>query len=56
MKLKLNTSEMDAVFAELEDRLTDMTPLMGDIGEYMIESTKGNFVAGTDPARSGSVP
>lgn len=49
MELNLNTAEMDAVFAQLSQRLTDFTPLMQDIGELMIESTKQNFVEGTSP-------
>lgn len=49
MDLKLNTAEMDAAFAQLSLRLTDFTGVMQDIGELMIESTKQNFVDGTDP-------
>lgn len=49
MELKLNTDEMDAVFAKLSDRLSDMTEVMGEIGELMVQSTKQNFVDGSDP-------
>ena len=43
MKMAWNTAEADAVFAELAARMTDMTPVMEDIGEIMIESTRQNF-------------
>lgn len=43
---------IDAIASRLtraEGALTDMTPLMQDIGEFMIESTKENFRDSTSP-------
>lgn len=39
-----------------QDRLSDMTPVYQDIGEYMIESTKGRFRAGVAPDGSTWAP
>ena len=51
-------SDIDLTFAEaalgaLNARLTDMTPVMFDLGEYLVTSTKDRFPTGT--ARTTSV-
>lgn len=47
-------SEIDLTFAEaalsaLDGRLTDMTPVLFDLGEYLVTSTKDRFPTGTAP-------
>ena len=49
MDVKIDSAEVEAAFAELSQRLTDFSPVMADIGELMIESTKQNFVEGSSP-------
>lgn len=39
-----------------QERLADMTPVHQDIGEYMIEATKGRFRAGIAPDGSSWAP
>lgn len=49
MKVTFNTAQAQAVLDELARRVTDKTPLMEDIGELMIESTRQNFIEGSSP-------
>ncbi|MEM9968483.1 MAG: phage virion morphogenesis protein [Pseudomonadota bacterium] len=55
-KDNLNTAEMDAAFALLRKRLSDLAPVMEDVGEYMVESTKQNFRDGSSPIGSKWLP
>lgn len=49
IKTDINVSFAEAALAALEARLTDMTPVMADIGEYLVTSTKDRFPTGTAP-------
>lgn len=45
----VTTDELSAVLEDLYRQLGDLTPLMRDIGDEMLESTRRNFDAGTAP-------
>lgn len=47
--VKINEEEITRALARVSAALTDMTPLMQGIGEFMVESTNQNFRDGTDP-------
>lgn len=47
--IEVNDDQIATFFTQLRDRLTNMTPLMQDIGEMMVDSTKQRFIAGEDP-------
>ncbi|MFN7004093.1 MAG: phage virion morphogenesis protein [Roseinatronobacter sp.] len=47
--VKVDDSQIATLFDQLRERLGDMTPVMQDIGELMITSTKQRFVAGQGP-------
>ena len=49
IRSEINLTFAEAAFAALDGRLSDMTPVMFDIGEYLVTSTKDRFPAGTAP-------
>ncbi|MDO9639682.1 MAG: phage virion morphogenesis protein [Pseudotabrizicola sp.] len=46
---KMDLSATEALFAALDAALTDMTPVMNDLGELLTTSTKDRFPTGTAP-------
>lgn len=46
---KIDLSAAEALFAALDAALTDMTPVMDDLGELLTTSTKDRFPTGTAP-------
>lgn len=46
---EINTSFAEALLRDLDAALTDMTPVMNDLGEYLTTSTKERFKLGTAP-------
>lgn len=46
---KIDLSAAEALFAALDAALTDMTPVMNDLGELLTTSTKERFPTGTAP-------
>lgn len=49
IEVELKDEELVAGLDRLARHLTDLTPLMQEIGEVMVESTKQRFLAGTSP-------
>lgn len=47
--LELKSDDLTRALQQLQRRMADMTPVMQEIGEYLVESTKARFVAGIDP-------
>jgi phage virion morphogenesis protein len=47
--VQINEDEITQALDRVARALTDMTPLMQDIGELMLDSTRENFKDGTDP-------
>ncbi|MFD1914123.1 phage virion morphogenesis protein [Halodurantibacterium flavum] len=45
----INEREVEAALKRIGEALTDMTPVMQDIGELLVFSTKERFVAGVSP-------
>ncbi|MEO1974800.1 MAG: phage virion morphogenesis protein [Paracoccaceae bacterium] len=48
-RIDITSDTLTAALSRLSGALTDTTPLMQDIGEYMVKSTNDNFASGTDP-------
>lgn len=48
-RVEIQRDEITAALAGAEAALGDLTPLMQDIGELMVERTKQNFASGTSP-------
>lgn len=48
-RIDITSDTLIAALSRLSGALTDTTPLMQDIGEYMVKSTNDNFASGTDP-------
>lgn len=48
-EIEVSDQQIATFFTQLRDRLGDMTPVMQDIGELMVDSTKLRFIAGEDP-------
>lgn len=46
---EIDTSFAEKLLLNLEAALTDMTPVMNDLGEYLTTSTKDRFPSGTAP-------
>ena len=53
---ELKEDEFPEGLARLAAALTDMTPLMQDLGELMVRSTEQNFATGTDPEGNAWAP
>ena len=48
-RIDFDTTEVDAFLREVAARLTDMTPVMDEIGETLVASTKQRFQDGVAP-------
>lgn len=49
-------AEALAYLGQLQARLADLTPVMQDLGEYLVDSTKRRFASGTAPDGSPWAP
>ncbi|MBL4751465.1 MAG: phage virion morphogenesis protein [Amylibacter sp.] len=49
VSIKINEDEITAVLDRLARHLTDMTPVMSEVGELLIDSTKQRFIKGVSP-------
>ncbi len=49
LQIEINDTEVSAALARIAAAMTKLTPVMQDIGEALIESTKGRFATGVDP-------
>ena len=49
IEIEIKNDSITDMLARLDAALTDMTPVMRDIGEYFVDSTKQRFMAGTAP-------
>ena len=49
IRTEVTTDEITTALSEVAERLDDLTPLMNDIGEFMVESTNANFREGSSP-------
>jgi phage virion morphogenesis protein len=49
VSIKINEDEITAVLDRLQKHLTDMTPVMSEIGEMLVDSTKQRFTQGASP-------
>lgn len=47
--VELKSDQVTGALARLAGELADMTPVMEDIGEYLVRSTKKRFADGTAP-------
>ena len=56
IKHEINLRAAEALFAALDAALTDMTPVMNDLGELLTTSTKDRFPTGTAPDGSRWAP
>lgn len=56
IRIIFNGTPIVEALRSAQERLADMTPVHQDIGEYMIESTKGRFRAGIAPDGSTWAP
>ena len=56
IEIDLTTKSMAEAFVEAAGAIGDMTPLMADLGEYLVESTKQRFATSTAPDGSTWAP
>lgn len=49
LRIEINDEEVAAALARIAAAMTNLTPVMQDIGEVLVEGTKGRFAAGVDP-------
>lgn len=49
LRIELKDDEVSAALARIAAAMTDMTPLMQDVGEVLVEGTKRRFAEGADP-------
>lgn len=54
--VELNDAEISAMLDRVARSLTDMTPLMQEFGEFLVESTKQRFKDGSDPEGNAWAP
>ncbi|MGC9368702.1 MAG: phage virion morphogenesis protein [Paracoccaceae bacterium] len=54
--IELNDAQISAMLDRVAHGLTDMTPLMQEFGEFLVESTKQRFKDGTDPEGNAWAP
>ena len=47
--IQVDDAKAQAWFGELLQRMGDLTPLMRDLGEYLVESTQDRFDQGIGP-------
>lgn len=50
IEVTLDDREVRQMFSRLQKRLGDLTPVMEDLGELIVERTKQRFARSTDPA------
>lgn len=55
-RIDFDTTQADAFLKQLAAQLTDMTPVMSDIGELLIGSTRDRFRLGMAPDGTAWVP
>lgn len=56
LDVSIDDRQIAIFFDQLRDRLSDMTPVMQDIGELMVDSTKQRFTAGQGPDGTAWAP
>lgn len=56
MSITLDSSRLDAQLGALVARISNMTPLMSDIAELLLLSTKRRFASGEDPDGNAWLP
>lgn len=56
LRIEINDAEVSAALGRIAAALTDMTPVMQDIGEALVEETKQRFARGEDPDGAPWVP
>lgn len=49
IEVEINEQRISAAFARIESALTDLSPVMQDIGEYMVMSTQDRMSKGLTP-------
>ncbi len=49
IRVDVTTDQISRAFLALAGAVDDLTPLMQDVGEYLLTSTKDNFASGTAP-------
>lgn len=49
ISIEFDDAELQRVFGRLTKRVADLSPLMADVGELLLESTKQRFVDGKAP-------
>ena len=54
--LEINDSEINTALSRLARAVTDLTPVMQDIGEEMVASTRERFIAGVSPEGAAWAP
>lgn len=55
-RIEFDLSPAEALLKEVASRVTDMTPVMADLGEVLIASTKRRFPDGVGPDGSAWAP
>lgn len=56
IRVDVTTDQVSRAFLALAGAVDDLTPLMQDVGEYLLTSTKDNFASGTAPDGTGWAP
>ncbi len=56
IEIEFKDDEISGGLSRLQAALTDLTPVMQDLGEYFVDSTKQRFMAGTAPDGSPWAP
>lgn len=56
VSIKINEDEITAVLDRLQKHLTDMTPVMTELGEILVDSTKQRFTEGVSPTGAKWAP
>lgn len=56
IEIEFKDDEISGGLSRLQAALTDLTPVMQDLGEYFVDSTKQRFMAGTAPDGSPWTP
>ncbi len=49
LQIELNDADVAAALSRVAAAMTDLTPIMHDIGDVLVESTTKRFATGTDP-------
>lgn len=56
IQIEINEAAISSALSQLAARLTDMTPIMQDIGEGLVASTKDRFAKGVAPDGTAWAP